>query len=211
MNDEALANMFPSMVVTPTTEPAEPASPVEFMSPEVAAETAAALVFPSMRPADPPPEELPPEIKSLRDADPARAMFDDRSFYTGAGLDTALKELGIEGRAAEAEHKTWAGVFADLGLSSQEATDMVTVGLMDEPTAEVLQGWPAQAEAALKEQYGDADWQQALADARLLVGRDPRLKDFLNRTQLGNHPRVVKLAAERARTLIASGKLKRKA
>jgi hypothetical protein len=153
-------------------------------------------------------EELPPEVKALRDADPARAVYDDRTQYQAAGIDKALAELGIEGQAAELAHREWAGVFVDAGLTPQDAADMVRVGLIDEPTPEEAAAWPEQAHAALREAYGD-DAQQALADARLLVRRDPRLKDFLNRTGLGDHPAVVKLAARRARELIASGKLKR--
>lgn len=206
MNDEAPANVFPSMAVTPTAAPAEHA-PAAADAP-----SAAEAMFPSMaKPAELPPEELSPEVQALRADDPARAVFDDRTAYTDAGIDKALTELGIEGTAAEAEHKAWAGVFADLGLSSQQAKDMVTIGLMDEPTAEVTQAWPAQAEAALKETYGESDWQQALADAKLLVARDPRLHKFLHETRLGDHPGVVKLAAERARAAIANGTLKRKA
>lgn len=154
-------------------------------------------------------EELPAEIQALRDADPARAIYDDRTQYKAAGIDQALGELGIEGQAAEAEHKAWAGVFADMGLDAVDAAAMVRVGLIDEPTPEEAAAWPEQAQAALRETFGD-DAQQALADARLLVGRDPRLKDFLNRTGLGDHPHVVKLAAQRARALIANGTLKRK-
>lgn len=158
---------------------------------------------------EPRPEELPPEVKALRDADPARSLYDDRTQYTSASIDKALAELGIEGPAAKAEHKAWAGVFADAGLTPQDAADMVKVGLIDEPTPEEAAAWPEQAHAALREIYGD-DAQQALADARLLVGRDPRLKAFLNRSGLGDHPHVVKLAAQRARALIANGTLKRK-
>lgn len=156
-----------------------------------------------------PAEELPPEVKALRDSDQARAMYDDRTAFKAAGIDKALGELGIEGPGAEAEHKAWAGVFTDAGLTPQDAQDVVKLALMDEPTADEAAAWPTQAEAALQEAFGADDWRQALADARLLVKRDPRVRAFLNRTGLGDHPTVVKLAAQRARALIANGKLKR--
>lgn len=180
-----------------------PAAPAAEAAPVVAAPASPAQAT------EPAADALPPEIQALRDADPARAMYSDTTAYASAGIDTALGDLGITGAAAEAEHKAWAGVFTDVGLTTQDAQDVVKLALMDEPNAEEMQGWRGQAEASLQETYGADDWQQALADARLLVKRDPRLKDFLNRTGLGDHPHVVKLAAQRAREQIASGKLKR--
>lgn len=173
---------------------------------------AAPAPSPSPAPAPTQPEAagdaLPPEIQALRDADPERALYDDRTAYNGTGIDKALADLGIEGKVAEAEHKAWAGTFTDAGLTPQEAQDVVALALMEEPSADELAAWPAQAQAKLQEAFGD-DAEQALADARLLVKRDPRVRDFLNRTGLGDHPYIVKLAADRARALIASGKLKR--
>ncbi|MCF8203649.1 MAG: hypothetical protein K9J82_01135 [Methylotenera sp.] len=156
-----------------------------------------------------PPEELPPEVKALREAEPARQIYSDTTQYKAAGIDKALADLGIEGQAAEAEHRTWAGVFADLDLNAQDAAHVVGLATMDEPSAETMQVWPDEAKTALQDEYGPDGWEQALADARRLVGRDPRLKDFLNRTGLGNHPDVVRIAARQARAAIASGKLKR--
>lgn len=154
-------------------------------------------------------EELPPEVQALRDADLARQVYDDRTQYAAAGIDKALGELGIEGQAADLAHREWAGAFADMGMDAQDAAQVVAVAMVDEPTDEQVEAWRGEAEAALQETYGADDWQQALSDARLLVKRDPRVKDFLNRTGLGSHPTVVKLAAQRARALIASGQLKR--
>lgn len=153
-------------------------------------------------------EDLPPEVKALRDAEPARQVYDDRTQYGAAKIGEALADLGIEGQAADLAHREWAGVFADAGLNAEDAAHVVRVALMDEPDAAEMEAWPTQAEAALRENYGD-DWKSALADARMLVGRDPRLKAYLNRTGLGNHPDVVRIAARQARTLIANGKLKR--
>lgn len=154
-------------------------------------------------------EELPPEVKAMRDADPARQVYDDRTHYNAAKIGEALADLGIEGQAAELAHREWAGVFADAGLDAQDAGKLVEVAMMDEPSAEEVEGWRAQAEASLRDAFGEDDWQQALSDARLLVGRDPRLKAYLNRTGLGNHPTVVRVAAQRARAAIAKGTLKR--
>ncbi len=156
-----------------------------------------------------PPEELPPEVRALREAEPGRLVYDDRTQYKAAGIDKALADLDIEGQAAEAEHRTWAGVFADLALNADDARHVVSLATMDEPTPEEAAAWPGAAKAALQGEYGPDGWEQALADARRLVGRDPRLKDFLNRTGLGDHPDVVRIAARQARAAIASGKLKR--
>ena len=156
-----------------------------------------------------PAEDLPAGVAALRDTDPARRMYDDRTPYTHAGIERALADHGVEGPAADLEHKAWAGVFADLGLSGQDAQGVVQLAMAEPPSDDQVQAWPTQAQAALQEAFG-RDWQQALADARLLVARDPRLSDYLNRTGLGNHPHIVKLAAERARAAIANGTLKRR-
>lgn len=154
-------------------------------------------------------EELPPEVKALRDADPARQVYDDRTAYKGAGIDKALAELGIEGQAADLAHREWAGVFADAGLDAQTASTLVEVAKASY-SDETMQAWPEQAKASLREAFGEDDWQHALNDARLLVKRDPRVAKHLDETGLGNHPTVVRVIAQRARALIANGTLKRK-
>lgn len=155
-----------------------------------------------------PPEELPAEVKALREADPVRRIYNDAKTFKDAGIGQALEELGIEGEQLQVEQRAWAGVMGDMGVSATEATDLVQLALMDTPEPAVIEGWAGEAMQGLRDAFGD-DADQALADARLLISRDPRVKDFLNRTRMGNHPRVVLLAAERARAAFAAGTLKR--
>lgn len=63
------------------------------------------------------------------------------------------------------------------------------------------------AARSLQAAFGD-DTARAVADARELVMRDPRLAAMLDRTGLGDHPKLILAAAHAARRLRASGKLK---
>lgn len=202
MNDEALAAMYPSMVDTP---------PAADQAGDTAnAPSGADALFPSMQAAaELPPEELSPELKALRAADPGRVMFGDVNTYSSAGIVEALAAHGIEGTAAEEEQRAWSGVLADLQVPPAEAATLVQLARLDPPDAATSDAWQGDALESLAREFGSgAD--AALADARLLVGRDPRLKAYLNRTGLGNHPEVVLRAARIAREQIASGKLKRR-
>ncbi len=154
-----------------------------------------------------PAEDLPAEVKALRDGDVARSLYDDRSAFSE--LPNVLADIGLEGRELEIEHRHWAGVLTDLAVPPAEVKGLATLAKShaypDEATAET---WQTEGLEALKTTYGSA-WKSALADAQALVQRDPRLSDWLNRTGLGNHPRFIAMAADRARHAIANGTLKR--
>lgn len=185
-------------------EPAQPAPVV----PQVARteEQIAEAYFAQPEPL--PPEQLPRELQALRDADPGRAMFGDVSTYSTAGIADALTAHGIEGQAAQEEHRAWAGVLADLEVPPVEAAGLVRLAMLD-PDEATVSGWQGDARDALIREFGD-DASAALDDAKLLIARDPRLANFLDASGLGSHPEVVLKAAHIARAQIASGKLKRK-
>lgn len=191
----------------PTSQPAEPVvlAPVAPQAARTEEQVAEAFYA---KPEPLPPEELSPELQALRAADPGRVMFGDVSSYSSAGIVDALTAYGIEGRDAEVEHRAWAGILADLEVPPAEATALVKLALIDvdEGTAA---GWGASAADALVREFG-ANANTVLADAKLLIARDPRLGRFLDASGLGNHPEVVLQAARIARSQIASGKLKRK-
>ena len=204
MNEEALAAMYPSMV----TQPAGDVPTDERASPEAAAEAAAALVLPSMRPVELPPEELSLEVQALRDLEPARKMFSDTSVY-GAALEAVTHDLEPEAKAVAL--REWSGILADHEIPSVEAKSLVGLAAGHAfPTEDQSVRWETTATDSLKREFGDGA-AAALADARLLVSRDPRLAKFLDETGLGDHPELVLKAARIAREQIASGKLKRKA
>lgn len=152
-------------------------------------------------------EELPPEVKALRDSDLERRFFDDRTTYSEV-LEPALKSMGFDEPGQAAELKAWSGVFADAGLETAAAGELL--GLRNEayPEPAVFEQWGTDAATALRAEYGDAA-DRALKDAQLLVKRDPRIGAFLDRTGLGNHPKVALHLAAAARAQIAAGKLKR--
>jgi hypothetical protein len=59
----------------------------------------------------------------------------------------------------------------------------------------------------LRDRFG-SDAEQAAADARRLVARDPRFAEWIEETGLGNHPDVVLMIAERARSERGRGRLR---
>lgn len=163
----------------------------------------AARMYPTQQVPD---EVLPDGVREVRDADPARALYDDAKTYRYA-LDAAFQDIESSPEAA-AERKAWAGVLADVGVSSSEAEGLASLAQQAYPSEATAAGWVSTAMADLEREFGDA--QAALADARLLVQRDPRLQRVLNQTGLGDHPHIVLKAAQAARRLIAAGKLHRR-
>lgn len=163
----------------------------------------AACMYPTQQVPD---EVLPDGVREARDADPARALYDDAKTYRYA-LDAAFQGIESSPEAA-AERKAWAGVLADAQVSAVEAEGLASFAQHAYPSEATAAGWVSTAMADLEREFGDA--QAALADARLLVQRDPRLQRVLNQTGLGDHPRIVLKAAQAARRLIAAGKLHRR-
>ncbi len=155
-----------------------------------------------------PPEDLPPAIRELRETDPARAMFDDGAAYAESGLDKLLEAQGIIGEAQQAELRAWNGMLADHQIRAHEARELVEIASMP-ATDEAVEAWRGDAERALARDLGPG-WKasQDFRDAQRLIARDPRLADYLARSGLGSHPRVVKLAIEKARSERLAGRLK---
>jgi hypothetical protein len=178
----------------PAAPPARPSEP-------------APLTYPSMeQPAELPTLDLPAEIRALREADPDRAMYSPQRTYADVVKDYA-GATDTE-RAVLAEAREW---FADFALDHQEAKSVAETfnaelasGI---PSDETVAAWGREATQETFRQYG-RDAEARLADARLLVRRDPRVRQVLERSGMGSHPRVVQLLIEKARSERNRGRLR---
>jgi hypothetical protein len=183
---------------------------------EKAASDVGHALFPTMRPDKSEPQQgekpaVPENIAEMRKSDPVRQTYDITKHYgPEVGLEDALGDAADatpEMRAAAASE--FKQIFADHGLSAQEAGNLVSIvrQVAKEPPSEEQQAkWIEQAERRLKEIYGSG-MQQAVADARTLVARDPRVAKILEHTRLGNNPEVIELMARVARSERLKGRL----
>lgn len=153
-------------------------------------------------------EHLPDDMRKAREQRQAESLFSAQKQYGDAGIEDGLAtvaELNDEQRVAAAAE--WREAFADLDLSDAQARDVValTRAAKASPPDETAEAaWQAEASDALRRIYGTGA-EQALADARDWVSR-MGLTDVLNETRMGNHPRVILLACEKARQAKARGR-----
>lgn len=149
--------------------------------------------------------ELTDEIKALRE-DPARLVDPD--------VDKAIKDeayvelLGEEqGRLVAAEMRE---ICQDLCLQPDDLTEIgMAVQAAHEAPFTFAQRDQMQAEgiALVHEHYGPKTG-EAIAAAKALAARDPRVKQFLNNTGVGDHPQVILRFARAGMTARNRGLLK---
>lgn len=159
-----------------------------------------------------------PEHEPSSDAELAERMFADTDpeLLYGDSVrsieSTMLEELGDPADAA-ATASQWAGHYAELGLTHQEAVSVTEIGISaitNPPTPEMVSSWTEQAKDVLTQDFGPRGAHQALQDAQRYLGRfgSPELRDVLNMTGLGNHPQVVRVIAQKARQARLEGRLR---
>lgn len=187
-----------------STPPAEAATPAPAAPPAPPSEPTT-LSYPAMqKPAEKPAADVPAEIRELRQSD--RPFYSPQKVYAQAIPDhpddtPELQAVRVEGRE----------IMSDLGMSDGEARDVVSI-LSTElangtPSAETRAAWAQQASSDLQRMYGK-DAHARLAEAQALVARDPRVFRILHETGLGDHPKVIALMVDRARSERARGRLK---
>jgi hypothetical protein len=188
---------------TPAPSP-PPADPPKQSGPMTMDQLAERL-YPAPKPPEP-EQDLPAAVQALRNA-PERKLYDPTATYAEAPLVEALEAYGIPAEQAPAETRAWANVFADAGLTSAEAREVVTLAAAD-ITPEAAANWRSESEAELAKDLG-ANWResQAWRDAQALVARDPRVKAFLD-GGLGDSVRVIRTVIRAARDQRAAGRLK---
>jgi hypothetical protein len=141
---------------------------------------------------------VPSEVRSLRDGDGMR------SFYSSQGVfQQALPDDAVPG----ADIVAWREVAADLGAQPDDASmfaSLVRINLEEPADESAVASWRSESERLIKDKrYSQHD----LDGARQLVARDPRVFALLERTGLGEHPRVVDSFIQLARKARLRGQL----
>lgn len=126
-------------------------------------------------------------------------------------LIRAAESAGNLDTEAQAVADEWAGTFAAHGISARDAVELTGIGagvqrdgIPDEATEE---RWLREIPERLRFEFGSAEAAERAAElARAWVGRDARLREYLERTRLGSHPRVVLAIAKAAYQAHTTGK-----
>lgn len=183
-DDDSFANLFPSMA-----------------KPEVKAQAGEAA----------PLVEVPAEIARMREQmraeDPALRMYPPEKQITAipeSAFDS-VSDMPQEQRAAVVHELR--RMTADLGFGNNDVAELnARIRHIEANPLDVSQA-RAEASKLLVRVFGnDAD--QALADARKLVMRDPRVAKIIEQTGLGDDPQTILKFAKQARSLRQKGKLK---
>lgn len=164
------------------------------------------------------PDAIPDEIKELRSSDRERLQFSAQSTHGDTiSADDFLGADGAEVEGVTAELRARAAheyreMFADVGVSADEARQMVSLAKQlgaAPPTPQIEEQWQGEIVKRLLD-VNNQDIDKANADlalAQRLVHRDPRIAAILEKTRLGNHPKVVELFVQRARQERLRGRL----
>jgi hypothetical protein len=160
-------------------------------------------------------EPLPPtpDLPARDEHELAKALYDGPIHVDAerAIQEAILEDLGDPVEAAETA-AMWADTFTAMSLNASESARIAGVAIdvaRNPPSGELVTSWVEQAKEHLVTDFGARGASQALVDARRLieVHGSPELRDVLNMTGLGNHPQLVRLAAQKARALRLAGRL----
>lgn len=153
----------------------------------------------------------PADILKEREADAARKMFPIHADAPEVKeIRSTVDSLDPDAPAdvREAVAIEYMEIAADFGMNNPEIRELAAVAKVDSfPDEATVTRWHTESTRALQAAFGQ-DTARTVADARQLVQRDPRLAAMLDRTGLGDHPKVILAVAHAARRLRAQGKLK---
>lgn len=198
----------PGMVDDLTPAPTAPAAPAPAVAPPAPSYTADLSAPPA------PPPANAAEVKargSLVDTLAAQADAMPHGSEVAVHLGRAAEAAGLAGDDAAAVASEWAGTFKAHGIAANDAVQLIDIGASihrDGPPDEATEvGWLREVDERLRREFGSAEAADRAADlARAWVQRDARLCDWLERTRLGSHPRVVVALAKAAHTAHKAGK-----
>lgn len=165
----------------------------------------------SLFPEKPKPPELakvPEEVQAIRETS-ERKMFDAQTMLREALPDNMFEDQGVDPNKASIALREMREVAADLDFGANEVMTIRqrAQALQTQPIEPLVQA--IQTEEVLIARFG-SDASQALADARLLLQRDPRASKVIEVMGLGNDAATIVMLAEKARSQIGSGKLSRR-
>jgi hypothetical protein len=154
-------------------------------------------------------EEAKPEPKSTKDVlygDPATIARDfERTI--GSEVDRIAADMSMSPEE-RAEFVTETGqIFNGLGVGASEAApfmSLYTQFLLKPPDEQTDTQWRREGLAAVNAKYGHADAHRRIERVKefLALPENETLRNELNATRLGNHPKVLEAFCERADKLI---------
>jgi hypothetical protein len=145
--------------------------------------------------------DVPDAIKTLRD-DPLRRMFSPQGSFASVQLEERMADLAIDPAVKTAAAAEFREIFADIGASPQDATELVDAASRFHAELVTPERDFTNANSAiqiLNEHYG-ADAKAALATAQEMIARDPRIFRMLDASRLGNDPKTVLKVVQLARS-----------
>lgn len=154
--------------------------------------------------------DAPPPDHSDETLDAAAVLFDDPAIVARSYEPTLSDSLNdLAALAPELGTKrnellaTAAEIFSDARIPPERAAtlhSLYTNTLRDPPSDDMMQAWASESTEWLQAQYPQG-YTVELNCARRFVHARPELKETLERTGLGNHPRVVQALIENASQL----------
>lgn len=167
------------------------------------------------------------EVQALRDADPARKLYNDGTAYGPLRKGAARDSISPKTDAVDAlvvavnpaggnaqlmrEANEFRSMAVDLGLSKQDVQQLASFASANAgkptPTADEQRAHQLTALRETREAHG-ASFDQVIKDAKTIATRDPRFAALLKATHLGDHPWVVARLIELGRAARARGELK---
>ncbi|PUE41426.1 hypothetical protein [Limnohabitans sp. Bal53] len=149
---------------------------------------------------------VPDAVQELRDQDNKRGMY--QNAFTEVLPDQMLGDSDLPEPTQKAMVAELREMATDVAASPADVDLIRTIGneLQAPPSQAKLTEWSDQTADLLNSTFGGTA-SMALADARKLVARDPRLGRILENNGLGSHPKVVLTLARLARQARLDGKL----
>ncbi|KAI3598728.1 hypothetical protein D8I24_5674 [Cupriavidus necator H850] len=148
------------------------------------------------------------EVQAIRD-DLGRRMYSAQETFRKAIPDATEAAPGVDLANTNRAVAEIREIAADLNLAPADISTIRSRAAQIHANAPSKESQVDASIEALNARFGN-DAAQALRDARLLLQRDPRAARMIERAGLGDDPATVVMIAERARSQIAAGKLKRK-
>ncbi len=153
-------------------------------------------------------QPTPGHVVAMRNEDLARRMYPNNSEFGSVVPDNAFDGADLPASKRSAAVANLRGMFADTGLAPAEAAGLFNRAAIVRSEGKSTEQQVKAARGELDRIFGKDGSDQALADARKLITRDPRLAKWIESKGLGNDPETIVQFARQARSQRYAGKLK---
>lgn len=148
----------------------------------------------------------PGELRQWRAEDPARRMYSNNAEFAELIPDSAFEGAEAPREKRQAAVTEFRAMLADTGLSPSDARTLLSRSAHAKADGKSLDEIRRETREQLVRQYGSAD--QALADVKKLINRDPRFARYISAKGIDRDPEAILILARAARSQRMSGRLK---